>query len=211
MRFVNSIPDHVHTLIFDLGGVIVDLAPERTLHAFSDLAQKPVEEIVKLYTIHSSFHGYETGKIGEEEFRNAVRKMFNVEADDSEIDRCWNAMLVRIPPEKLSLLSRLKNHFTILALSNTNSIHLSYINEVMLKGEALDSWFHQAHYSHRIGMRKPDREIYQYVLNAHSLRPEQTLFLDDNLDNITAAKALGIEALLIEHPDRVLDLFKNYA
>ncbi len=208
---MNRIPDRINTLIFDLGGVIVDLAPERTLTEFAALANKPVTEILAVYTAHPCFYAYETGRIGEDEFRNAVRTMFNLNASDAEIDRCWNAMLTGIPPEKLTMLTRLKKHFTILVLSNTNSIHLAYINEIILNGQVLDTYVHRAHYSHQIGMRKPDREIFEYVLNAHSLTPEQTLFLDDNADNISAAKSLGMEALLIEHPSRVIELFENYA
>ncbi len=208
---MNSISNRITTLIFDLGGVIVDLAPDRTLNSFAVLAKRPVTEILEIYTSQDSFHAYETGRIGEEAFRDSVRKMFDLTATDQEIDRCWNAMLVQIPTEKLTMLNRLKKHFTTLALSNTNSIHLTYINDVMLSGDILDNYFHHTHYSHRLTMRKPDKEIYEYVLNLHGLVPEQTLFLDDNEANISAAKTLGIDAILIEHPDRVIDLFNNYA
>lgn len=208
---MNHIPDRINTLIFDLGGVIVDLEPQRTLNEFAILANKPVPDILEQYTVHASFPAYETGRIGEEEFRSSIRSMFNLEISDEEIDRCWNAMLVAIPPEKLTMLTRLKEHFTTIALSNTNSIHLAYIQEVMLKGQPLNPYFHYAHYSHQLGMRKPDREIFEYVLNLHTLVPGHALFMDDNMDNINAAKALGIEALLIEHPARVIELFKNYA
>jgi putative hydrolase of the HAD superfamily len=208
---VNLIPDRINTIIFDLGGVIVDLAPENTLTEFATLANKPVTEILEIYSVNALFPAYETGRIGAEEFRNSVRSIFNIEVSDGEIDRCWNAMLVGIPPEKLTMLTRLKKHFATLVLSNTNSIHLAHINEVILKGQLLDAYVHQAYYSHLVGMRKPDRDIFEYVLNVHSLVPEQTLFLDDNADNIRAAKALGIEALLIEYPSRVIELFKNYA
>lgn len=208
---MNHIPDRINTLIFDLGGVIVDLEPNRTLDEFARLAHKQVPEILERYTSHPSFNAYETGRIEEEDFRNSVRSMFNLTASDAEIDRCWNAMLIGIPLEKLTMLTRLKKHFTVLVLSNTNSIHLRYLNEVILKGQVLDAYVHQAHYSHQIGMRKPDQEIFDYVLTAHSLLPEQTLFMDDNLDNMNAAKALGMEALLIEHPARVTYLFENYA
>lgn len=208
---MNRVPDRINTLIFDLGGVIVDLAPERTLTEFATLAKKHVTEILRIYNFDSSFPAYETGRIGEEEFRNSVRSIFSLNAGDAEIDRCWNAMLVGIPSEKLTMLTRLKKHFTTLVLSNTNSIHLNYINEVILEGQVLDAYVHRAHYSHRLGMRKPDREIFEYVLNLHTLVPGQTLFMDDHADNIHAAKALGIEALLIEHPEQVIDLFKNHA
>lgn len=208
---MNPIPDHINTLIFDLGGVIVDLEPQRTLTEFATLANKPIPEILGLYPVHASFPAYETGRIGDEEFRDSIRSMFSMNAGDAEIDRCWNAMLAGIPPEKLTMLTRLKKHFTTLVLSNTNSIHLNYINEVILEGQVLDAYVHRAYYSHQLGMRKPDRGIFEYVLNAHSLVPGQTLFMDDSADNIRAAEALGIEALLIEHPRRVIDLFKNYA
>lgn len=208
---MSHIPDHITTLIFDLGGVIVDLEPERTLTTFATLANKSVNEITAMYTMHPCFYAFETGRVGEEEFRNEVRKIFKINANDTEIDRCWNAMLLGIPSEKLTMLTRLKKQFTTLILSNTNSIHLSYINEVILKGQSLDAYVHHAHYSHRLGMRKPEREIFEYVLNAHSLIPDQTFFMDDNVDNINAAKALGLSAMLIEHPERVTDLYKNYA
>lgn len=208
---MNLIPDRINTIIFDLGGVIVDLAPENTLTEFATLANKPLTEILEIYSVNALFPAYETGRIGAEEFRNSIRALFNLEVSDAEIDRCWNAMLVGIPPEKLTMLTRLKNHFTTLVLSNTNSIHLTYLNEVILNGQVLDAYVHRAYYSHMVGMRKPDQEIYEYVLNTHSLIPEETLFLDDNADNIQAAKTLGIEALLIEHPSRVIELFKNYA
>lgn len=207
---MNSIPERTTTIIFDLGGVIVDLAPERTLHAFSELAQKPVAEILKIYVRHAAFYAYETGKIGDEEFRDSVREIFKINSSDQEIDRCWNAMLLGIPPEKLTLLTRLKNHFTTLALSNTNAIHLSFINNRILKGDDLNTYFHHAHYSHEIGMRKPEQDIYRYVLDAHQLTPEHTFFLDDNLDNINAANAVKIKTLLIDNPEKVIELFKNY-
>lgn len=207
---MNQLPDRITTLIFDLGGVIVDLAPEQTLHAFASLANKPVEEIVRIYTRHAAFYAYETGKINAAEFRESIRTLFEIHATDQEIDRCWNAMLLGIPQEKLTMLTKLKKHFTTLALSNTNSIHLAYINEIILKGNVLDTYFHHAHYSHMMGMRKPEQEIYKYVMKVHGLQAEQTFFLDDNGDNINAASAVGIKTLLIEHPDRVAELFKSY-
>lgn len=207
---MNQISDRITTIIFDLGGVIVDLAPERTLHAFAELARKPVEEIVKIYSRHPAFYAYETGRIEASEFRDSIRKLFELNATDEDIDTCWNAMLLGIPLEKLTMLTVLKKHFTTIALSNTNSIHLTYINDIILNGTVLDDYFNHAHYSHNMGMRKPEQEIYKYVLKTHGLIPEQTFFLDDNADNINAATAVGIKALLIEHPDRVTELFKDY-
>lgn len=201
----------IKTLIFDLGGVIVDLAPERTLEAFAKLSGKPAGEVLKINATNQAFHAFETGQISAMDFRNAVRNTLNVQAGDAEIDRCWNAMLLGIPDSKLDMLLRLKKYFTTIALSNTNSIHLSYINEVILKGQRLDDYFHRAHYSHDLGLRKPDPAIYELVLQKHQLSPERTFFLDDNADNIAAATGVGMQAVLIRHPDEVIELFRNYA
>jgi hypothetical protein len=105
---VNAISDRVNTLIFDLGGVLVDLAPERTLTEFAILANRPIAEISAMYTMHPCFYAFETGRIGEEEFRDSIRSIFHLKTGDAEIDRCWNAMLVGIPQEKLVMLTRLK-------------------------------------------------------------------------------------------------------
>lgn len=208
---MNHITENTTTLIFDLGGVIVDLAPERTLEEFSKLAQQPVAAVFKQYAEHPIFQNFETGRIAEDEFRTTIRQIFNVSVTDAEIDRCWNAMLIDLPVKKLSMLTTLKNHFTTIVLSNTNTIHLRYISDVLLNGNSLDAYFHHAYYSHLMGMRKPDTEIYTFVLNKHHLQAEQTFFMDDNVDNIAAAARVGIQTLVIEHPDRVTDLFKIYA
>lgn len=202
---------NINTLIFDLGGVIVDLDLERTLKEFVNLSGLPEKDVVDIYVRHPAFQAYETGKIGEETFRDAIREMFNVHSTDAEINRCWNAMLLGIPDRKLDMLTRLKKHFTTIALSNTNSIHLSYLNEVILKGQRLGDYFHHAHYSHELGLRKPDPAIYEVVLQKHQLSPEKAFFLDDNADNIAAAKGVGMQAVLIRHPDEVIELFRNYA
>lgn len=196
-----TIPTGVTTLIFDLGGVIVDLAPERTVEAFVKLSGRRTDEVTQTCLTHRAFPDFETGKTSESIFRDAVREVFSVTADDAAIDQCWNAMLLGLPARKLEMLTTLKSHVTTLALSNTNSIHIRYVNDVLLRGNPLDHYFHHAHYSHNLGMRKPGAEIYQHVLSVHGLKVDETFFMDDNVDNIAAAKALGIQTQWIEHPD----------
>lgn len=209
MSTATHIPGNVTTVMFDLGGVIVDLAPHDTLHAFAELSGKPMDEILRAYHHEPAFHAYETGRIGDDEFRDRVREVFSIQADDAAIDRCWNAMLKGIPAQQLAMLRRLKRHFTTLALSNTNAIHLAYINNQVLRG-SLDTYFNHAYYSHVIGLRKPDTAIYQYVLKKHALLPQQVLFLDDSLPNIECAKKLGLETMLVSSLASVTDLFNAY-
>jgi FMN phosphatase YigB (HAD superfamily) len=119
-------------------------------------------------------------------------------------------MLIDLPVSTLTMLEKLKKHFRVFVLSNTNTIHINYVNEIMLQGKVLDSWFHKAYYSHQLGMRKPELEIYQHVLDQNQLIPEQTIFLDDNLDNLKAANSLYIQTLHITHLQQVRDIFNSY-
>jgi putative hydrolase of the HAD superfamily len=196
----------VNAVIFDLGGVIVDLAVDKTIQAFSALSGLSTDEVHKAYSQHAGFISYEKGRMTDAEFRKVLRELFAVEVSDAQLDAAWNAMLVNLPRKKLQWLTELRNNLQVYALSNTNHIHINYVNEVMLQGEPLDNYFHRCYYSHHVHMRKPDVEIYEHVLGHAGLVPHETLFLDDNPDNIKAAKALGIRAVQVNHPDEVYTL-----
>src|SRR6478735_5223954 len=125
-----SLPAGTSTVIFDLGGVIVDLSIENTANAFARLAGITQRDVFQVYQSNDAFNAFEKGEIENDEFRDFIRKVFSVTAPNSEIDMCWNAMLVALPTQKLKLLEKLKAQFKILLLSNTNEIHLSYIEDV---------------------------------------------------------------------------------
>jgi glucose-1-phosphatase len=201
----------VKNLIFDLGGVILDLSIDRAMDSFSELAKMPKEKIKDLYASESGFLDYEKGVIDDDVFREFVRETFSISAGDEAIDNCWNAMLRGIPSLKLDLLLRLQNEFQVFLLSNTNAIHLQHINEVMLpkhhENRTLDSYFHRAYYSHRMGKRKPDADIFEQVLEENRLVPEQTLFLDDYDVNIEGARSLGIRTIHVTSPNLILEYF----
>lgn len=207
---MTSLPAGIQAVIFDLGGVIIDLSLDRTLTAFATLTGASKTDIQNAYGSNPVFMAYEKGEVSDLEFRNSIRKLFSVKATDTEIDHCWNAMLVDLPVSTLTMLEKLKKHFRVFVLSNTNTIHINYVNESMLQGKVLDSWFHKAYYSHLLGMRKPELEIYQHVLEQNRLIPNQTIFLDDNPDNLKAANSLYIQTLQITHLQQVRDLFHSY-
>jgi len=200
----------VKNLIFDLGGVILDLSVDHTLNSFSSLSKLPKSRVEELYVSTPGFLAYEKGLIDDDGFRSFVRETFSLAADDDAIDACWNAMLRGIPGIKLDLLMKLQNEFQVFLLSNTNAIHLHHINEIVLpkgKQNSLDDYFHKAYYSHRMGKRKPDAEIFEQVLEENHLLPEETLFLDDYAVNIEGAKSLGIKTVHVTSPDLILDYF----
>lgn len=200
----------VKNLIFDLGGVILDLSVDHTLNAFAELSRMPKEKVHDLYFSAPGFLEYEKGRMDDKRFRDYVRATYAISASDRDIDNAWIAMLRGIPPLKLELLKKLQSEFQVFLLSNTNNIHLHHINESMLPEEgrgSLDNYFHKAYYSHKMGKRKPDAEIFEQVLDENHLLPEQTLFLDDYAVNIEGAKSLGIRTVHVNSPNLILDYF----
>lgn len=199
-------------IIFDLGGVILDLDVPRTLEAFSRASGLPVENVMHLFRSSAGFEKYERGEYNDDEFRDFVRRLYDISISDDELDQCWNAMLGPIPPAKLELLVNLKKKYPIFLLSNTNTIHLDCVNSIIFPPTAnpsLDSYFHKAYYSHFMGKRKPEPEIFQQVLDENNLQASETLFLDDNADNIAGAAAVGLQTALVNTPDFILHYFNE--
>jgi glucose-1-phosphatase len=201
----------IKNIIFDLGGVILDLSVDSTLQAFAKLSGLPKHDVQDLFISSAGFEQYEKGALSDAEFRDFVRKTYSLNASDAQLDSCWNAMLLGLPVEKLHLLTRLMKSNTVVLLSNTNNIHLSFINKNIMPGVAnatsLDSFFHKSYYSHIIGMRKPDAEIFEYVLKENNFRAEETLFLDDNKYNVAGASSVGIQTVHVTNPDLILEYF----
>lgn len=200
----------IKNLIFDLGGVILDLSIDTTLDSFAALSPIDKNTVRHLFVSSPEFNAYEKGEISDAEFRNFVKKLYDIQASDETLDASWNAMLVNIPLKKLQLLESLKTKYTVCLLSNTNSIHVQYINNTLLtriQCNSLDNFFHRAYYSHRMKKRKPDAEIFQQVLDEGGFKPEETLFLDDNQANIDGAAKLGIKTVHVVNPDMIFDYF----
>ena len=192
--------------------MIIDLDIDRTIHGFSLLSGFSPEKVKSIYTTNPIFHDYEKGLLDDNVFRDNIRDVFNSEhVADDEIDHAWNAMLLGIPGAKLKLMERLKQRYQVLILSNTNNIHVQTMYSKILPQAAgvssFDSFAHKTYYSHVVRMRKPDAEIYQYVLDDFKLKPEETVFLDDNADNIKGAEQLNIKVRHIINSNQLLELF----
>lgn len=196
-------------IIFDLGGVIINLSVPTTFAAFAKASGKPLDEMGK-YSEAQAFFDYEKGLISDEEFRDQVKSLLSWNATDEEFDYCWNAMLLDIPLARLELLERLKKEYNIFLLSNTNEIHLKKFNNILKATtgrEAMDHYFHKAYYSHNMKMRKPDTEIFEFVLKENGLNPSETIFLDDNVSNLEGAAKTGIQTFHVTTPDLIFTLF----
>lgn len=197
------------TLIFDLGGVIIDLDPQKTVDAFANLANRPSHEAIEWFNSHEAFKLYEKGLTTDDVFRTAVREWCGAKWSDQQIDDAWNAMLLGMPEERLHRLNRLRKDYQVFLLSNTNTIHINKVTEQLnaMGYESFGTFFDKEYYSHYMNQRKPDAEIYQTILDENDLVPEETLFFDDTLANLQGAAELGIQTFHVEHPDMVKTFF----
>ncbi len=190
-------------IIFDLGGVLLNLDFDRSFQAFIDLGFTNFkQEISKLLYSQktgineSIFHLYEKGMISSKEFRESIRKYLRPDVSDHEIDIAWTSMLLDLHQENISILRNLKGHYRLFLLSNTNDIHIKTLharNNGAVGFSQLVDQFEKVYYSHDVKMRKPDPEIFTHVLDDSRLLAETSLFVDDSEHNITAAKSLGLQ------------------
>lgn len=198
-------------IIFDLGGVILNIDYRLTEKAFTDLGVKNFSALYSQFNANPLFEDLETGRVENDAFVQAMKPHLPETATAEAIIAAWNAMLLDFPVARLQLLQQLRQHYDLYLLSNTNAIHLAAFNAILEKSRgipSLDVFFDKSYYSHQIGYRKPEREAYQVILDENGLKPEQTLFIDDTLPNVEAAQALGIQAIHLQPPRTILDIFK---
>ncbi|KAG0307501.1 hypothetical protein BGZ98_000154 [Dissophora globulifera] len=191
-------------LIFDLGNVILRLDQAATASSFKALGATNFPHLSQHHSSQTIVN-YETGKISAVEFRSSIRSTIGLpeSVTDAQLDQAWNAMLLDFPEGRLELMRTLKKDFgyNVYLLSNTNAIHIDYINKVCLKDFAEDSlwpFFDKVYYSHEIGYRKPSKEAFEHILKDQGLVASETLFLDDMPENVEAAKACGLQAAQVD-------------
>ena len=201
---------NIDTIIFDIGNVLIDIDYEVMVAEFAKIASVDFHQIVTYTHQDRVFDQYERGQISSAQFRDTLRKYLKPGVTDEEIDTAWNSILIHYPAEKFELLKKLRNQYQILALSNINELHVAAIDAMVqdqFGAEDMSSYFDHAFYSHEMGTRKPEKEIYQMVLDRKSLEPSRTLFIDDKLENVSAAAALGIKVHHLTDRNALLGLF----
>jgi glucose-1-phosphatase len=194
----------IKNLIFDLGGIIINIDFQLTFEAFSKASGKDVLSIIKKFEEEKIFARFEKGDYSERELRFLINKELNTSLSDDVIDRAWNALLMDIPMQRIEMLKALAKEHRLFLLSNTNSIHIPAVNKILLHAygiEKLDLLFEKVYYSYEIKMAKPDVKIYEFVLGNNDLNAGETLFIDDNADNIKGAAKAGIKTLHIKYPE----------
>lgn len=190
-------------IIFDLGGVILNLRYENTLEKFAEILDKPVEPFYTKKQQTSLFDDYEKGLITSQEFRLGIRELLNESITDEEIDLAWNAMLLDLPVERVEMLKALGKKMRIFLLSNTNEIHIDAFNQIVNNtlGEDFGDFkqlFERAYYSYEMADRKPHTSIFEKVIVDNNLDKEKTLFIDDSIQHVEGAKKAGLHAHHLE-------------
>ena len=184
----------IRNIVFDLGGVLVDLDFKAAINGLQEAGFANVKEQLLAFDCGGIFQKFEVGEITADEFRTAIRENSTVTLTDEEVDGLWNAMLLEIPREKLELILHLRGKYMVYLLSNTNSIHWDYVckNAFNYRGFRVEDYFEETFLSYEMHLAKPDKAIFEKVLSDANLLAEETLFIDDSEANCKAAQEVGI-------------------
>lgn len=194
-----KISKNINTVIFDLGGVLFDIDYKYTQEAFQRLGSNAdFREVYSQQKQAGIFDEFEKGNISPTQFRAGLRKWLPEHTTDKQIDDAWSALLIGLPKDKVELLEKLKKKYNLYLLSNTNEIHLPIVMDMINNAHSpgqMGKLFIKEYYSCRMGLRKPEKVIYERVLIENNLEPSKTLFIDDILQNLTGAELAGLNTL----------------
>ena len=196
----------INTIIFDFGDIFINLDKQATLDGLKKLGMSEWNEDLNQLNI-----SFEKGQISTENFLLGLQQ-HAPQGSIEEINLAWNAVLLDFPLKRLEFLQKLSKKYRLFLLSNTDSIHIETFERE--NGVSFYSDFYQCfekvYFSFEMGMRKPELEIYNYVLAQHNLIAKHTLFVDDKKENTDAALSLGIHVWNLQvGKEDVVDLFSK--
>ena len=200
----------IKNIIFDLGGVILDI-DESIVHRELEKLGFNVTELAQSKEFMDILSKFDIGVYTAPTFRRKVKAFLGLEKmTDQKFDSIWNAMLLDIPRERIEAIEKVKQHYKIFLMSNTNEIHYDlYIRDLQLRFgyNEFDELFNKSYFSFDIHLEKPDPRFFELILDHEHLLPEETLFIDDTEDNIKVAQSLGIRTYHIRRDELVRNLF----
>ncbi len=198
----------INTIIFDFGGVLLNLDYSKTEAALKQIFRYQLTDENQFPpALTELFLQVEKGLISTTCFLNGLRSFLAEEISDHVLIEAWNAMLGNFPQNRLDMLLRLSKDFHLCLLSNTNDLHIQAVYAHLEEDHSIidfeKSYFDQVFYSHLLGMRKPDKDIYTHVLDSVESKPGEMLFIDDTELNLHVPESLGIKCI---HHDRASDI-----
>ena len=201
--------ENIKNIIFDLGGVLLDIDYTLTRTAFEKAGVTHFDDMYSQASADRLFQKLETGKITEDNFYMGLNNSTGMDLSPEEIRNAWNAMLLSFRENSLSAIAELKDKYQLYLLSNTNFIHMDAFNKIyhsQPRDLAFDAYFNKAFYSCEIGFRKPDAICYEWVIDHLKIDAAETLFIDDSVQNIEAAKSVGMKTVHLVPGDKIEEL-----
>jgi glucose-1-phosphatase len=201
----------IKNIIFDLGGVLYAIDYDKIESGMATLQHNASDPVHYSRSYQDPlFTQIEVGKISPDEFFEGMRIRFQLSDDKDAFFRVWNSMLHGLIPGRLELVKSMSAKYRVFLLSNTNIIHYTYL---ISECAPMFACMEKCYFSHEVGLRKPNPEIFNTVLEDNALIPEETLFIEDSIQHINAANSLGIKTLFVQSdawPDQLHDMLNPF-
>jgi glucose-1-phosphatase len=197
-------------IIFDLGGVLLNLDYDLTEKAFISLGMANFGEAYSQLQQTDLFDRFERGEVSSFHFINQLLDQLPAGTTANQVVHAWDAMILDFPVERLQFLEGLSKKYRLFLLSNTNDLHIDAVRRALEKTVGhrnLEQYFEKVYFSSAVGMRKPDSKIFEFVCADNGLDPAKTVFIDDSPQHIEGAVSAGIEAFLLAKGQEVSSLF----
>ena len=204
---------NIKNIIFDYGNVIFNIDFRKVQQAWKELGINNADTFYAHRQQDPVFNLLERGEISTTDFRDRIRELSGKpNLTDEQIDGAWNKIFLDIPQGNHELLQQVKAKYRTFLLSNINAIHYDYVHSYLQKEYGMannDDLFEKVYYSHLMGKRKPDADIFEQVLSENNLNPAETLFIDDSPQHLETAQKLGMQTYLMTSPDTIQQYFKT--
>jgi len=201
----------IKAVLFDLGGVIIDVDYQKTIDAFTDLGVKNASDLYNQFDQSRLFDSFETGEVSSDYFIDQLSALVQHSIPREQIVDAWNAMIGEFPVEKLHLIQEISSKISCYMLSNTNEIHLDKAMNALQNTSFsnLELFFKECYFSHLIGKRKPEVDTFSWVASQLGMLTEDILFIDDSPQHIEGAQKSGMQTIFyrsIQDIERIKEL-----
>ncbi len=203
--------DKIKNIIFDFGGILINLDYNLSFDQLKNQLNitGPIPDDLQVI-----LDEYEMGYFSESSFLHRLQRLTPATPTERQLVDAWNAMLLDLPKNRMEFVKELRSTYNIYLLSNTNHTHLTYVRQHIFSTIGIDQFekdhFIKAYYSHEIKFRKPNHDIYEYVLRDSQLNPSESLFIDDNANNVRGAQEVGIIAIQHNPQEEIIEKLEDY-
>lgn len=201
----------IKNIIFDLGGVIININYHNTLDAFRRLGAHNIDQVYTQSKQDSLFDDFDIGAISPDDFRKILTAKLDLDVSDADFDAAWNAMLLDLPKNRLDFIKEKRQTYRTFLFSNTNAIHLPKVYAICQQENGFNTfeeYFEKEYYSHLFGKRKPNVDAFLAILTENNLEADETLFVDDSYQHIEGAKKAGLHTYFVSSGKSIFDIDK---